>query len=347
MPKETESTSAETNFSETKMFEIAPPFLMDTKGNKYFQAYTALTNNIYTLSIEKKWLEKLNSFPLVLDPTILHNSSANFATGTHNRSWDEGSGAAPLLTTNYHELAADINTVGLWHMNEASGNAVDSSGNGNTGVPTGTTVVAGKLNNGRSFNGSSDSISIPDSDRWAFKGDFSIETWVNFSSFCAQWWTCAIVAQDEGGGSTNKWIFTYDNGGKTMIFHINSTSGGGPALTSNSFTPQTGIWYHITVTRSGNNYTFYINGNQWGTTTNTYTIPNANTTLKIGLGEGSPPFNGLIDEVRISNIARTPEEIKQDAQRFPYSVYTSPVVDLTTASSWTRSDLAGKRSTDG
>src|SRR5690606_29776803 len=41
-----------------------------------------------------------------------------------------------------------------------------------------------------------------------------------------------------------------------------------------------------------------------------------------------------IDEVRISNSARTAEEIKLSAQRRPYGIYTSPVIDATTNESW-------------
>jgi len=39
-------------------------------------------------------------------------------------------------------------------------------------------------------------------------------------------------------------------------------------------------------------------------------------------------IDAIIDEVRISNIARTPEEIKFAAQRRPYAVYTSDSIDL-------------------
>jgi hypothetical protein len=49
--------------------------------------------------------------------------------------------------------------VGYWKLDETSGNATDSSGNGMTGTATGTTVVAGKFGNGRSFT-STDQIAV-------------------------------------------------------------------------------------------------------------------------------------------------------------------------------------------
>ncbi|MBI4973075.1 hypothetical protein HZC27_00480 [Candidatus Roizmanbacteria bacterium] len=331
LPTETTSTSAETNFNETKMFEIAPPFLMDTKGNKYFQAYTALNNNIYTLSIEKKWLEKLNSYPLVLDPTILHNSSANFATGTNNRSWDEGSGAAPLLITSYHELAADINTVGLWHMNEASGNLTDSSGNGFTGTVTGTTVVAGRLGNGRQFTANTNVITSSTSTQfdWTLNGNTTIEGWY--------YWTATpgteILA--EKWDASNGWTF-YTTG--TYLQTVITSGGANTAnINSNTFTWPLNQWVHLALVKSGTNYTYYLNGQNIGGTTTSGAIGASANALVLGkrYNGTANTFTGTMDEVRISNIARTPEEIKQDSQRFPYSVYTSPVVDLTQASSWT------------
>ena len=74
------------------------------------------------------------TYPVILDPTITHNTQTAFALGTLNRVKDEGTAdATPLLTTTYHELAADINTVGLWHMNEAAAT---------TRIPDGTSLAA-------------------------------------------------------------------------------------------------------------------------------------------------------------------------------------------------------------
>ena len=49
--------------------------------------------------------------------------------------------------------------IGWWKYDESSGNAVDSSGQGNTGTPTGTTIVSGCKRYGcRSFDGTADKI---------------------------------------------------------------------------------------------------------------------------------------------------------------------------------------------
>jgi len=47
------------------------------------------------------------------------------------------------------------------------------------------------------------------------------------------------------------------------------------------------------------------------------------------MGNSWAAYAGLIDEARISNIARTAEQIKSDASRRPSAIYTSPVVNFT------------------
>ena len=130
-------------------------------------------------------------------------------------------------------------------------------------------------------------------------------------------------------------MLCYNPSTSATHFHFNTASGGSQELASpTSWTPDPNTWYHIAIVRNGTTYTFYRNGNLDGSVTNTGTIPNSTASLTIGFAEGIGMF-GAVDEVRISKVARTPEEIKQNAQRFPYSIYTSPVMDLTAASSWT------------
>ena len=118
----------------------------------------------------------------VFSASIVHDTTSEFATGTLERIVDSGSGSSPSIDLSYHELPTDINTVGLWHMNEASGNVLDSSGNSNTGTPTGTTVVAGRLGNGRNFNGAiPDDITVTGNAGLKPKS-VTVEAWVKFTT---------------------------------------------------------------------------------------------------------------------------------------------------------------------
>ena len=144
-------------------FHIEKPFLIDAKGARYDLEYELTSDTVLSLTLPREWMtDSSRVYPVILDPTVTHNTQTAFAAGTLNRVKDEGTADAnPLLTSSYHELPADINTVGLWHMNEASGNVADSSGNGLTGTVTGTGVITGFFGNGRSLNGTTEYISTP------------------------------------------------------------------------------------------------------------------------------------------------------------------------------------------
>ncbi len=296
---------------------------------------------VLVLKLPREWLADPNrAYPIILDPTITHNTQTAFATGTLNRVKDEGAAdAAPLLTSSYHELAADINTVGLWHMNEASGTSVaDSSGRGNTGTATGTTIVDGKFGKARSFT-SPDVVEFSNTST-ILNGDATIEAWI--------YRTGAVdvpAAIWRHGGLYE--VFSADaNANGSFNLGIRYYNGSAWNAVLSGQTINTGRWYHTAYVKSGSNRKVYLDGTLVIDTSYSPTTDVQN--IKTG-SAGGGTLIGIMDEVRISNVARTPEEIKQESQRFPYSVYTSPVVDLTQATSWTNLTWTGKgvRTGDG
>ena len=70
-----------------------------------------------------------------------------------------------------------------------------------------------------------------------------------------------------------------------------------------------GQWYHIAVTRNASNvFTIYKNGIAVGTGTQTATF-STGTNMAIGSIFGGAEFvNGIIDEVRISDMALSPSQ---------------------------------------
>jgi hypothetical protein len=65
----------------------------------------------------------------------------------------------------------------LLHLNEASGNPVDSASPTNTATATNLTYGTGKLNNGATFNGSTSKVSVADSSGISLNNSHTIETW--------------------------------------------------------------------------------------------------------------------------------------------------------------------------
>ena len=130
--------------------------------------------------------------------------------------------------------------------------------------------------------------------------NFTVEFWINFtnknnagmfSNGTATYTTDSIVFGNDGG--TSSFGFFHNPGGR--LCHI----------AHSDF--NTGTWYHIAATRSGNTFTMYLNGVAKGSSTYSGTINfNANDATRIGMATWESPtgFTGYIDEFRISNSVR-------------------------------------------
>jgi hypothetical protein len=193
----------------------------------------------------------------------------------------------------------------------ADGNVLDSAGSHHGALINGATFGAGKFGQAFSLNGSNQYVSAPDSADWAFgSGDFSLALWANFDTVKPGGLgglPNVFLGQDEGGGSTNKWIFFQGEANKSA-FHIN-TPGGGSFIAATAGAPAVGEWEHYAVTKSGTTYTFYRNGLSVGTAIDTRPIPNASASLTIGQAEGLGFFDGRLDDIRIYNNALSGDDV--------------------------------------
>jgi len=328
-------------------FHIPKPYMVDAAGNRSeavelkINQLSTFDNNggqsVYTIIItpDPQWLA-LAVYPVTIDPSVVHDESSEF-TGTTNRIEDEGSGTSPKLRTPYHELPADEHTVGLWHINETANDscsggedACDSSGNVYHGTATGTTIETTNQKLGaaaRSFDGSDDKIYMGDVIDMNYS-NLTIEVWIktisnDYGYLVAKAYDSPFYA-----------IYIHSTGQAVAVLANASTS---TSSYSNTIVNDNS-WHHIAAVwdRSGSQHV-YIDGVEEDSDSisadSGVNIANANN-LTIGANCNSGLtcgnyLNAYFDEVRISNVARTAEEIKQDAQRFPYGVYTSDTIDLT------------------
>jgi hypothetical protein len=200
--------------------------------------------------------------------------------------------------------------VGWWR---GEGDAADSAGQHDGMFINNTTFMPGKIGQAFSFNGVDNLVAIPDSDAWTLGADdFTLDLWANFTAIQSR---TALIGHDEGGGSTDKWIFWYDElgdggtPGPALRFHINSASGSSNPIDV-SWAPNIGQWYHLAITRNSSIYGLYIDGKQAATSTNASVIANAAAPLTIGAAEGFF-FNGLMDEVHFFSRGLTSSEIQK------------------------------------
>jgi hypothetical protein len=202
---------------------------------------------------------------------------------------------------------------GLVSWWRGEGNATDSAGHYDGMFVNNTVFASGKVGQAFSFNGIDNLVAIPDSDEWTLgANDFTLDMWVNFNNIQTR---TAFIGHDEGGGSTNKWIFWYDELGNdnspepALRFHINPSNGLRDPIFA-EWTPNVGQWYHVAITRNSSTYALYIDGAQVATSVHTGEITNAAAPLTIGASEGFF-FNGLIDEVHFFSRGLSSSEIQK------------------------------------
>lgn len=136
-----------------------------------------------------------------------------------------------------------------------------------------------------------------DSADWSFgTGDFTIEAYVNISTsgnraFLSQW-------LDTGG--QHSWIL--DVSSNTLRFVTNGSVSDN--ITSASWTPSTGTWYHIAASRVSGTFYIFVDGSQLATNTVSQTLLNASANLDIGVISGGAgnfsPFVGNMASARIT-----------------------------------------------
>lgn len=193
------------------------------------------------------------------------------------------------------------NPVGYWRLGEPSGTtAADATGNGHGGTYTGgyTLAQAGALardtDGAVALNGSTGYVTVPNHAAWDLPGDFTVECWVKLATTAPARQT--FVGHDNGAGNNPKWMFWLESGQLNFFHHIANT------LTypvTGAWSPTVGVWYHLAVTRSGNNYVIYVDGTSFATGTNAVAIPAATAALEIGRAEANFYLSGSIDEVAI------------------------------------------------
>ncbi|MCK5459678.1 LamG domain-containing protein, partial [Candidatus Parcubacteria bacterium] len=195
-------------------------------------------------------------------------------------------------------------------MDEGSGQtAYDESFNNNDGTLGSTagsdandpTWTTGKFGSGLDFDGTDDHIDCgSDNTLDNLINDFTVSLWFNAASL---------------GGIKPALISKYASGiGFDIGFdgtHLEPTKYGIIDY-DNSYVFSTNQWYFTTVVFSSTaGIIVYVDGNNEGSSANTTDLNNHDA-LPLLIGNTANTFNGLIDDVRIYNYARTADEIRAD-----------------------------------
>lgn len=203
-------------------------------------------------------------------------------------------------------MALTDNLVAYYKLDESSGNASDSSGNGYTLTNNNTvSFTTGKISNGADFGASNSSKYFNHASLHGFTSPtqaMSLSVWVKITTAPSSGETQFIVSQFIGETTGGDWKIGYYNESGTLKIRITNDGGGSLAY---STTLTTGTWYHIVGTFSGSNAAgstkIYLNGaevasgNLYGTTN--YSAFADSFTIGANRNGSSVFFKGLIDEV--------------------------------------------------
>jgi GR25 family glycosyltransferase involved in LPS biosynthesis len=183
------------------------------------------------------------------------------------------------------EATWDSNYLAVHHLDESTGTIIDSTVHNNDGIPSGAPNqnVVGKIDGADAFDGVNDHFTLPQV--YTSETQFTMEAWIYAQSGARY-----FISQRASSG-----VFLQING-NFLQYYINSASDGR--------TVSLNTWYHIVLSYDGTTATLYTNG---ATRTRLCTPPTW-PAEGLYLGDrstGGRPFNGMIDEVRFSNTARS------------------------------------------
>ncbi len=171
-------------------------------------------------------------------------------------------------------------------------------------------VLLVSQNTGLLFDGNNEFVKIDHKPVFNITNSFTIEAWILANQWKAEQWRGSIVTKDGpgpdagyafrcGDGGRLSFVMAIDNGWKEVFSD--------PIMNENQ-------WHHVAAVYDNGNMSLYLDGQPIVSSSFTGT-PSANDRdLFIGQSAGFAErfFDGIIDEVRIWNIARTDSEISDN-----------------------------------
>jgi uncharacterized delta-60 repeat protein len=192
----------------------------------------------------------------------------------------------------------DVNYQSVWHLEEAvideatGGVHIDSTSNGNDGTQEGNAGLAGQIADGQDFDGVDDQIAIGTP---TIANAVTVSAWIKHDTLPALIQDYIDLGNDvfirhDGQNGVGQLDFALRSGSTT---HFRSNG----ALT-------TGAWYHVAGTWDGTTMRLFNNGAE--------VLPALTPGITLGplggqfsISNGTETMDGVIDEARVSDIARS------------------------------------------
>lgn len=216
-----------------------------------------------------------------------------------------------ILSVMSTHAAVDKHTVAVWLFEEGNGKTVrDASGNGHNGKITGSLKwVKAKSGTGLEFPGDGSGYVVVDSTKNLELETLTIEVLVKVTGHDGKW-QGIVCKQQTGCTNRNYGIWVHNN---EQVLHAQIGANGGCAFNMNGTTQITdNTWHHLAFTFDGDMGRLYVDGQLETEKANAATFQ-SNDPITIGVPniDNANGLIGIIEEIRISNIARSEDEIKE------------------------------------
>ncbi|MHC4739162.1 MAG: LamG-like jellyroll fold domain-containing protein, partial [Planctomycetota bacterium] len=217
-----------------------------------------------------------------------------------------GTTGDPNDPNNYYRaiLLVPARPISHWQFDETDGDvAMDISVRGNHAEPNGAAWTSGIIRGALGFDGADDYAITQSMALDPNKDNFTVTLWikpdVNDSNQ-------VLISQANGDGTGTSWL-KIDSNGKL------STELSG-VVDSNGTTLATGTWYHVAMTKSSNQVSFYLDGSSDGDTDQAIgDVASATGEMIFGSNKTRDDdfFDGVMDDVRIYLWALSPSEVME------------------------------------
>jgi hypothetical protein len=214
----------------------------------------------------------------------------------------------------------DTNYKGVWHLSEdPTGTIYDSTSNNHDGTPQGSLIsgdqIDGQIDGCLNFDGDDEYIDFGNPTELRITGSITVEAW-----FKADYYGNTYLVSKNGESGQRCWDISFDHINLThgYLIYRYALNGDIHADDVGNITIPVNQWHHVVGVFSASTYSrLFLNGqmvdeNTTSILSSQYDAPN---TVRFGArGDDPPPnyYNGTLDEVRISNIARSNHWIKTE-----------------------------------
>ncbi|MEM9819602.1 MAG: LamG-like jellyroll fold domain-containing protein [Bacteroidota bacterium] len=170
-----------------------------------------------------------------------------------------------------------------------------------------STFLLDAQNFGLSLDGAATGLEVSHKPALNVTDTYTIEAWIYANAWKSQAWMGSIVNKDTQGPDRGYAFRAGDNGRLSFVMAVDNAWE--EVATSSIMNVEQ--WHHVAIVINNGIMTLYIDGQASANKTYTGTISTNDLNLNIGSspGFGGRHFDGIIDEVRMWNVAKTQSEI--------------------------------------